>query len=109
MVDLNKLVRDNVRKLVPYSCARDEYQGKEGIFLDANENPYGILNRYPDPYQRKLKSAISRIKDINEGNIFLGNGSDEIIDLCFRTFCTPGRDKALSLYHRTECMRSLLK
>jgi histidinol-phosphate aminotransferase len=96
MVDLNRLVRYNVKRLVPYSSARDEYQGEEGIFLDANENPYGVLNRYPDPYQRKLKSAISRVREIPEANIFLGNGSDEIIDLCYRTFCNPGSDKALS-------------
>ena len=96
MSDINKLVRENVRALIPYSCARDEFQGKEGIFLDANENPYGTLNRYPDPYQRELKSSISRIKGVPEEYIFLGNGSDEIIDLCFRIFCNPGVDKALT-------------
>src|SRR4030066_1127324 len=96
MVDLDNLVRKNVRKLTPYSCARDEFQGKEGIFLDANENPFGSLNRYPDPYQRELKSVISRVKNIPVENIFLGNGSDEIIDLCFRIFCNPGTDKALT-------------
>lgn len=96
MTDIHKLVRENVRSLTPYSCARDEFTGKEGIFMDANENPYGTLNRYPDPYQRELKSSISRIKGIAEENIFLGNGSDEIIDLCFRIFCNPGVDKALT-------------
>jgi histidinol-phosphate aminotransferase len=96
MFDINLLVRDNVKSLIPYSSARDEFGGKEGIFLDANENPYGSLNRYPDPYQKELKAAISKIKGIPEENIFLGNGSDEIIDLCFRTFCCPGRDKALT-------------
>jgi histidinol-phosphate aminotransferase len=96
MFDINILVRDNVKSLIPYSSARDEFQGKEGIFLDANENPYGSLNRYPDPYQKELKASISKIKDIPEENIFLGNGSDEIIDLSFRTFCCPGRDKALT-------------
>jgi histidinol-phosphate aminotransferase len=96
MTDIHKLVRENVRSLTPYSCARDEFTGKEGIFMDANENPYGNLNRYPDPYQRELKSSISRIKGIAEENIFLGNGSDEIIDLCFRIFCNPGVDKALA-------------
>lgn len=95
MIDINSLVRENVRALVPYSCARDDFQGTDGIFLDANENPYGTLNRYPDPYQRELKSSISRFKDIPEENIFLGNGSDEIIDLSFRIFCNPGKDKAL--------------
>jgi histidinol-phosphate aminotransferase len=91
----DKLVRPNVLKLVPYSCARDEYEGSNGIFLDANESPYGPLNRYPDPRQPKLREAISRYREIPVANIFLGNGSDEIIDLCFRIFCNPGRDKAL--------------
>ena len=96
MADISDLVRENVRTLTPYSSARDEFTGKEGIFMDANENPYGTLNRYPDPYQRELKSAISRIKAIAEENIFLGNGSDEIIDLCFRVFCRPGIDKIVT-------------
>ena len=96
MVDVNKLVRDSVKKLTPYSCARDEFTGKTGIFMDANENPYGNLNRYPDPYQRQLKKAISKVKEIKEEDIFLGNGSDEIIDLCLRVFCNPGVDKALT-------------
>jgi histidinol-phosphate aminotransferase len=96
MVDVNNLVRDNVIKLTPYSCARDEFNGKTGIFLDANENPFGNLNRYPDPYQKELKVAISKIKGVEEDRIFLGNGSDEIIDLCFRVFCNPGTDKALT-------------
>jgi histidinol-phosphate aminotransferase len=95
MIDIHKLVRDNVRNLTPYSCARDEFKGDSGIFLDANENPYGKLNRYPDPYQKTLKKAISGFKNIPEENIFLGNGSDEIIDLCFRIFCRPGIDKTL--------------
>ena len=96
MFDLEKVVRPNVKLLTPYSCARDDYKGKEGIFLDANENPFGTLNRYPDPYQNELKKAVSRLKGIPEEKIFLGNGSDEIIDLCFRIFCKPGTDKALS-------------
>ncbi|HBC77170.1 MAG TPA: histidinol-phosphate transaminase [Bacteroidales bacterium] len=96
MNDISRLVRENVKTLIPYSCARDEFKGKDGIFLDANENPYGELNRYPDPYQRELKTAISRIKGIQEESIFLGNGSDEVIDLCFRIFCNPGTDKALT-------------
>lgn len=95
MFDLQKLVRENVKALTPYSCARDEFSGKEGVFLDANENPFGTLNRYPDPYQRELKKSISRTKGIDTANIFLGNGSDEIIDLSYRVFCNPGRDKAL--------------
>jgi histidinol-phosphate aminotransferase len=96
MFDLDKLVRENVKTLTPYSCARDEFKGNKGIFMDANENPFGKLNRYPDPYQRELKTAISKIKKIAGEKIFLGNGSDEIIDLCFRVFCNPGSDKALT-------------
>lgn len=96
MFDLNKLIRENVLTLSPYSSARDEFTGKSGIFLDANENPYGTLNRYPDPYQKELKVSISKIKNIDASKIFLGNGSDEIIDLCFRIFCNPGVDKALA-------------
>ncbi|HLN21346.1 MAG TPA: histidinol-phosphate transaminase [Bacteroidales bacterium] len=97
MIDIKSIVRGNILKLTPYSCARDEYKGSEGIFLDANENPYGTLNRYPDPYQKELKAAISENKNIPVSNIFVGNGSDEIIDLCFRTFCNPGKDKVLIL------------
>lgn len=96
MSGLDKLVRPNVLTMTPYSCARDEFQGEEAVFLDANENPYGTLNRYPDPYQRELKNAISRIKGVPAENIFPGNGSDEIIDLCFRIFCIPGTDRALT-------------
>ena len=96
MLKLDQLVRPNVRSITPYSCARDEYKGKNGIFLDANENPFGNLNRYPDPYQEELKSGISKIKGVPSENIFLGNGSDEIIDLTFRIFCNPGVDKALT-------------
>jgi histidinol-phosphate aminotransferase len=96
MVDIKTLVRENVLNLTPYSCARDEFKGKNGVFMDANENPYGKLNRYPDPYQKELKAAISDYKGIPEENIFLGNGSDEIIDLCFRVFCKPGFDKVLT-------------
>jgi histidinol-phosphate aminotransferase len=96
MSDLNKLVRENVKKLIPYSCARDEFKGKTGVFMDANENPFGTLNRYPDPYQKELKTAIAKVKGIEEEKIFLGNGSDEIIDLCYRIFCNPGVDKALT-------------
>ena len=90
------MVRENVIRLKPYSSARDEFSGKTGIFMDANENPYGKLNRYPDPYQKELKAAVSVLKGISEDKIFLGNGSDEIIDLCFRVFCNPGSDKILT-------------
>jgi len=103
MTETEKLVRDNIRKLIPYSCARDEYDGGEGIFLDANENPFGHLNRYPDPYHRKLREAVSRLKGLPVENIFTGNGSDEIIDLCYRIFCNPGSDKAL-IFHPTYGM-----
>ena len=92
---IDMLVRANVRALVPYSSARDEYEGKEGIFLDANESPFGPLNRYPDPRQRDLRAAISKLRGIAEENIFLGNGSDEVIDLCYRIFCNPGTDRAV--------------
>jgi histidinol-phosphate aminotransferase len=96
MFNLNTLVRPNILNLEPYSSARDEFSGSEGIFLDANENPFGSLNRYPDPFQKQLKQKLSEIKSVATENIFLGNGSDEIIDLCFRIFCEPGKDKALT-------------
>lgn len=95
MIDIKTLVRDNIQQLVPYSSARDEFRG-DGIFLDANENPYGQWNRYPDPYQQTLKSELANWKDVPPENIFVGNGSDEIIDLLFRIFCEPGKDKALT-------------
>ncbi|MFC4874251.1 histidinol-phosphate transaminase [Negadavirga shengliensis] len=100
--DINKLLRPHIRQLKPYSSARDEYSGTEGIFLDANENPLGSIteenfNRYPDPYQWALKSRISEIKGVAPERIFLGNGSDEAIDLLYRAFCIPGRDNVLLL------------
>lgn len=95
MIDLNKLIRPNIKALRPYSSARDEYSKAAGVFLDANENPYGSLNRYPDPYQKALKETISTLRSIEPKNIFLGNGSDEIIDLLYRIFCEPGIDKAM--------------
>jgi histidinol-phosphate aminotransferase len=95
MFDINKIVRENVKRHKAYSSARDDFKGKKGIFLDANESPFGNLNRYPDPYQVQLKSIISNIKGVSEDSIFLGNGSDEIIDLAFRIFCNPGKDKVL--------------
>lgn len=93
---INKLVRKNILELSPYSSAREEFSGNEGIFLDANENPYGIYNRYPDPYQTQLKQKLAEIKNCNFDQIFIGNGSDEVIDLAFRIFCEPNRDKALT-------------
>lgn len=96
MFELKKIVRKNILDLQPYSSARDEFTGKEGVFLDANENPFGTLNRYPDPYQQELKSILSDQKGVNVNQIFVGNGSDEIIDLLYRIFCNPGKDKALT-------------
>lgn len=93
---INKLVRKNILELSPYSSAREEFSGNEGIFLDANENPYGVYNRYPDPYQTQLKQKLAEIKNCNVNQIFVGNGSDEVIDLAFRIFCEPNLDKALT-------------
>lgn len=93
--DLRSLVRSNIWELKPYSSARDEFWGDEGIFLDANENPFGNKNRYPDPHQRTLKKSLSKIKGISVDNIFIGNGSDEIIDLVFRIFCEPQKDSVI--------------
>ena len=99
MFSLEQLVRPNIWKLAPYSSARDEYSGKEAhVFLDANENPYNApYNRYPDPLQRELKSQLSKVKGVNAENIFLGNGSDEAIDLAYRIFCEPGRDNVVAI------------
>ncbi|MGK0364346.1 MAG: histidinol-phosphate aminotransferase [Saprospiraceae bacterium] len=94
--NLEKLVRPNILKLQAYSSARSEFIGKDGILLDANENPFGNLNRYPDPLQKELKSALSNIKRVSTEQIFIGNGSDEVIDLAFRIFCKPGEDKVLT-------------
>ena len=93
---VQQFVRKNIQALAPYSSARDEYSGKEGIFLDANENPFGVYNRYPDPYQPALKQKLAQIKNTSADQIFIGNGSDEAIDLAFRIFCEPGQDKALT-------------
>lgn len=95
-IDLKNLVRKNILNLKPYSSARDEFEGEDGIFLDANENPFGTLNRYPDPYQRRIKERLSELNQIPTENIFLGNGSDEVIDLAFRIFCEPKKDKVLT-------------
>ena len=95
---LEKVVRTNILSLKPYSTARDEYQGELGIFLDANENPFeNGYNRYPDPHQKALKQKICAIKGLSEDNLFLGNGSDEAIDLVYRVFCTPGKDNVVSI------------
>ena len=95
-INIEKLVRKNILDLKPYSSARDEFSGAEGVFLDANENPFGSWNRYPDPYQKELKNEISKIKNTSSDSLFLGNGSDEVIDLLFRIFTNPGKDQALT-------------
>lgn len=96
MKNIEQLVRKNILALTPYRSARDEYFDTDKIMLDANENPYGENNRYPDPYQRTLKEAIATVKNTPVKNIFLGNGSDEIIDLIIRVFCNPGADNIIA-------------
>lgn len=98
--DLDGLVRKNIKNLKPYSSARTEYSGSASIFLDANENSFGSplpenFNRYPDPLQWQLKEELSKIKGIPPQNIFIGNGSDEVIDLAYRIFCEPGKDNVI--------------
>jgi histidinol-phosphate aminotransferase len=100
--ELKTVVRPHILNLVPYSSARDEYTGKEGVFLDANENPEGSatnlsFNRYPDPYQQDIKDLLAPIKGVSADQIFLGNGSDEAIDLLIRATCTPGADNIIIL------------
>jgi len=96
--NLNQLVRPNIIKLKPYSSARDEFKGAAEVYLDANENPFDTgLNRYPDPLQWKVKEKVSALKGVPAENIFLGNGSDEVIDLLVRIFCEPGEDHILIL------------
>lgn len=101
-IDITKFARPHILNLKPYSSARDEYTGVAGTFLDANENPLGSatdenFNRYPDPYQWEVKKALSPIKGVNPENTFLGNGSDEAIDLLFRAFCEPKADNVITL------------
>jgi histidinol-phosphate aminotransferase len=100
MFDINNILRENIKRLVPYSSARDEYQGEASVFLDANENAFGSpldqqFNRYPDPLQYDLKKRITEIKGVPPRNIFIGNGSDEAIDILFRSFCNPGVDNVV--------------
>lgn len=99
MKPLSQLVRPNILALQPYSTARDEYQGGEiEVWLDANESPYDNgVNRYPDPHQRGLKKQLATLKGVRPEQVFIGNGSDEAIDLAFRIFCEPGRDNAVSI------------
>ncbi len=98
--DIAKIIRPNIQKLTPYSSARDEFSGEAKVFLDANENSLGSplpkwYNRYPDPHQQQVKTALSQIKGIDAKHIFLGNGSDECIDILFRCFCEPGKDNVV--------------
>lgn len=96
--DIKALIRPNILALSPYSTARDEYKGKIGVFLDANESPFeNGYNRYPDPRQLTLKKRLSEIKRLPIENMFIGNGSDEAIDLMFRIFCIPGKDNAIAI------------
>jgi len=98
-MDINNLLRENIRCLQPYSSARNEFSGEAMIFLDANENPFNPpYNRYPDPMQREVKNKISRLKNISSDRIFLGNGSDEPIDLLIRAFCEPGVANIVSIH-----------
>ena len=99
MKSLEELTRPNIWSLAPYSSARNEYAGREArVFLDANENPYNQpFNRYPDPLQLKLKATLSKVKGVPAENIFLGNGSDEAIDLPYRCFCNPGVDNVVAI------------
>ena len=93
-----KLARPAILKLKPYSSAREEFTGNEGIFLDANESPFNKpWNRYPDPFQQRLRQRLAELKGVEKENIILGNGSDQTIDMLFRTFCEPGKDKVLSV------------
>jgi histidinol-phosphate aminotransferase len=99
MKSIEQLLRPNIRRLSPYSSARDEYAGHEAhVFLDANESPYNTpMNRYPDPLQRELKARIAQVKGVPADHIFLGNGSDEAIDLLFRCFCEPQKDNVVAI------------
>jgi histidinol-phosphate aminotransferase len=97
-MNINNLLRKNIQNLKPYSSARDEYTGDAMVFLDANENPFNEpYNRYPDPLQKELKQKISSLKNIPADQIFLGNGSDEPIDLLIRAFCEPGIDNIVTI------------
>ena len=97
-MDLEQLIRANIRELKPYSSARNEFSGEASVFLDANENPFNQpFNRYPDPLQMEVKEKIAALKRINTQRIFLGNGSDEPIDLVFRIFCEPAIDNVISI------------
>jgi histidinol-phosphate aminotransferase len=98
MIDISRLVRENIRNLKPYSCARYEFKGEASVFLDANENPMNVpYNRYPDPLQEELKVKIAKIKNVRPSQIMLGVGSDEPIDLVIRIFCEPKEDNIVAM------------
>jgi histidinol-phosphate aminotransferase len=95
MSSIQAFVRIGIQNLQAYSSARDEFSGTTGVFLDANENPFGTLNRYPDPHQQALKAKLAALKKVAAQNVFVGNGSDEIIDVLFRVFCQPAKDQVI--------------
>lgn len=95
--DLRWAVRPNILKLKPYACARSEFKGEARVFIDANENPYGTYNRYPDPLQTSIKEKLAKIRGVRPAQIMLGNGSDEPIDLVYRVFCRPGVDNVVAI------------
>jgi len=102
MFNIDTILRKNIKELIPYSSARDEFKGEASVYLDANENSFGSplaesYNRYPDPLQFKVKQRLTEIKGVPSQNIFLGNGSDEAIDLLYRAFCNPGIDNVITL------------
>jgi histidinol-phosphate aminotransferase len=95
---IEELLRENIKNLQPYSCARDEFKGEASVYLDANENPYNApFNRYPDPLQIDVKKRLAKLKNVPVENIFLGNGSDEPIDLLYRAFCEPKEDNVVAI------------
>jgi histidinol-phosphate aminotransferase len=97
-MSIERLLRSNIRNLQPYSSARDEFKGEASVYLDANENPYNApFNRYPDPLQLEVKELLSKVKNVPVENIFLGNGSDEPIDLLYRAFCEPRQDNIVAI------------
>ena len=96
--DILSLVRKNILELQPYASARDEFSGSASVFLDANENPYNTpLNRYPDPGQAELKRTLAGLRGLTPENLFLGNGSDDGIDLLYRVLCEPGKDNVITV------------
>ena len=113
MFDLNKILRKNILDMEAYSAARDLVKKGDYVFLDANENPYGTWNRYPDPMQSDVKDVLSKIKGVLPENMVLGNGSDEILDLIYRIACNPGKDNVVSLapsygmYYTLACLNNL--